>query len=211
MSTAERSDPPAGVAAARLTTLPNLLGLARIGATPLVMALLLLAPFDGAGLVAFAVFALASFTDFVDGRVARARGQVTPLGVFLDLTADKVLVAGVLIAMVDVDLLPSWMVALLLIRELLVQGIRQFAASADVVIASRRLGKGKTFATLAGMGLLLLAFDAVHGGPMAAPGIGPWLQLVGDWTMLLATALSLLSGWGYLRGALPILLGRAGA
>jgi CDP-diacylglycerol--glycerol-3-phosphate 3-phosphatidyltransferase len=193
---------------ARLTTLPNLLGLARIAATPVVM-LLLLRPFDGAGLLAFVIFALASATDFVDGRLARARNQVSPLGVFMDLTADKVLVAGVMIAMVEVGLLPSWMVALLLIRELLVQGIRQLAASADLVIAARWMGKGKTAATLAGMGLLLLAFDAAHGGPLAGTGSGAPLELAGFWTMVAATVLSVASGWGYVRGALPILLGRS--
>ena len=192
---------------ARLTSLPNLLGLARIAATPVVIALLLY-PFPGGGLLAFAVFALAASTDFVDGRIARARGEVSPLGIFMDLTADKVLVAGVLVAMVEVGLLPTWLVALLLIRELVVQGVRQFAASADVVIASRRLGKGKTFATLLGMGLLLLAFDASTGGPLSPTDTGLLLLAAGGWTMVIATVLSVASGWGYIRGALPLLLGR---
>ncbi|HEY7464251.1 MAG TPA: CDP-diacylglycerol--glycerol-3-phosphate 3-phosphatidyltransferase [Candidatus Limnocylindria bacterium] len=192
--------------AARLTTLPNLLGLARIAATPVVV-LLLLFPFAGGGLLAFVVFGLASVTDFIDGRLARARNQVTPLGVFMDLTADKVLVAGVLVAMVEVGLLPAWMVATLLIRELVVQGVRQLAASADVVISARRLGKGKTMTTLLGMGILLLAFDAMHGGPLAQDGLADLLTAVGTWTMVLATVLSLVSGWSYIRGALPLLLG----
>jgi CDP-diacylglycerol--glycerol-3-phosphate 3-phosphatidyltransferase len=192
---------------ARLTSLPNLLGLARIAATPVVIALLLY-PFPGGGLLAFAVFALAASTDFVDGRIARARGEVSPLGVFMDLTADKVLVAGVLVAMVEVGLLPTWLVALLLIRELVVQGVRQLAASADVVIAARTMGKGKTFATLLGMGLLLLAFDASTGGPLLQTGLGALLQTAGAWIMVLATVLSVASGWGYIQGALPLLLGR---
>jgi CDP-diacylglycerol--glycerol-3-phosphate 3-phosphatidyltransferase len=194
----------------RLTSLPNLLGVARIAATPVVIGLLLL-PFPGAGLLAFLIFALASATDFVDGRLARARGEVSPLGVFMDLTADKVLVAGVLVAMVETGLLPTWMVALLLVRELVVQGVRQLAASEDVVIAARMLGKGKTFATLVGMGLLLLAFDAQTGGPLAATGLGPALEGVGWWTMVGATLLSAASGWQVVRGALPILFGRGPA
>jgi CDP-diacylglycerol--glycerol-3-phosphate 3-phosphatidyltransferase len=201
-----RSDAPNAGAAARLTTLPNLLGLARIAATPVVIALLLF-PFPAGGLLAFVVFGLAAITDFVDGRVARARGQVTPLGIFMDLTADKVLVAGVLVAMVEVGLLPTWLAATLLIRELVVQGVRQVAASADVVIAARRLGKGKTAATLLGMGILLLAFDAAHGGPLARPGFATLLQTVGFWTVVGAAGLSLVSGWGYVRRALPLLLG----
>jgi CDP-diacylglycerol--glycerol-3-phosphate 3-phosphatidyltransferase len=191
---------------ARLTSLPNLLGVARIAATPVVI-VLLLNPFPAAGLLAFVVFALAAATDFVDGRIARARGEVSPLGIFMDLTADKVLVAGVLVAMVEVGLLPTWMVALLLIRELVVQGVRQLAASADVVIAARALGKGKTFATLLGMGLLLLAFDADTGGPLAGLDAGSLLLALGYWTVLVATALSVASGWDYIRGALPLLLG----
>ncbi|HET7520827.1 MAG TPA: CDP-diacylglycerol--glycerol-3-phosphate 3-phosphatidyltransferase [Candidatus Limnocylindria bacterium] len=188
--------------------MPNLLGLARIAATPVVMVLLLF-PFDGAGLLAFVVFGLAAVTDFIDGRLARARDQVTPLGIFMDLTADKVLVAGVLVAMVEVDLLPAWLVATLLIRELVVQGVRQLAATADVVIAARRLGKGKTFATLLGMGVLLLAFDAMTGGPLARDGLADVLTAAGFWTMVLATLLSAVSGWGYIQGALPLLFGTA--
>jgi CDP-diacylglycerol---glycerol-3-phosphate 3-phosphatidyltransferase len=192
---------------ARLTSLPNLLGVARIAATPVVMALLLY-PFPGAGLVAFVFFAAAALTDFVDGKIARARGQVSPLGIFMDLTADKVLVAGVLIAMVQVSLLSAWIAALLLIRELVVQGVRQLAASADVVMPARAWGKGKTFATLLGMGLLMLAYDATTGGPLANLGVGDWLTAVGVATLLLATVLSVVSGLGYIRAALPLLLGR---
>jgi CDP-diacylglycerol--glycerol-3-phosphate 3-phosphatidyltransferase len=211
MAEAERAAEPGATARparpARLTSLPNLLGLSRIAATPVVVALLLY-PFPGGGIIAFAIFALAAATDFVDGRIARARHEVSPLGIFMDLTADKVLVAGVLVAMVEVGLLPTWLVALLLIRELVVQGVRQLAASADVVIASRMLGKGKTFATLVGMGLLLLAFDAAYAGPLAGLGAGDLLRTAGYWTVVLATLLSVASGWGYIRGALPLLLGR---
>jgi CDP-diacylglycerol--glycerol-3-phosphate 3-phosphatidyltransferase len=190
-----------------LTTLPNLLGLARIAATPIVVLLLLL-PFPGAGLIALVVYAAAATTDYLDGRIARARNQVSALGVFLDLTADKVLVAGVLIAMVEVDLLPTWVVATLLIRELVVQGVRQVAASASVVIAARRLGKWKTFATNVAIGVLLLAYDARTRGPVADLADAGAIQAIGFWLAVLATALAVISGIAYLRGALPMLLGR---
>jgi CDP-diacylglycerol--glycerol-3-phosphate 3-phosphatidyltransferase len=190
-----------------LTTLPNLLGLARIAATPIVV-LLLLVPFPGAGLIALVVYAAAATTDYLDGRIARARDQVSALGVFLDLTADKVLVAGVLIAMVEVDLLPTWIVATLLIRELVVQGVRQVAASASVVIAARQLGKWKTFATNVAIGVLLLAFDAQTGGPVAKLADVGAIQAIGFWMAVAATALAVISGIAYLRGALPMLLGR---
>jgi CDP-diacylglycerol--glycerol-3-phosphate 3-phosphatidyltransferase len=192
----------------RLTSLPNLLGISRIVATPVVI-VLLLAPFPGAGLLAFAIFVAAAATDLLDGRIARARGEVSPLGVFMDLTADKVLVAGVLVAMVEVGLLPTWIVALLLVRELVVQGVRQVAATADVVIAARWLGKGKTVATNVGMAVLLLAVDSATDGPLAVTGLGPVLRAGGAWIMVLATVLSVASGWGYVRGALPLLMGRS--
>jgi CDP-diacylglycerol--glycerol-3-phosphate 3-phosphatidyltransferase len=191
----------------RLTTLPNLLGVARILSTPIVVALLLL-PFPGAGLIAFVVYVAAAMTDYFDGLIARGRGQVSSLGVFLDLTADKVLVAGVLIAMVEVGLLPTWIVATLLVRELVVQGVRQLAASANVVISARGLGKWKAFGTNVAIGVLLLAFDAQTGGPVGRVVEAATVQAIGVWLAVLAVVLAVVSGVAYLRGALPILLGQ---
>jgi CDP-diacylglycerol---glycerol-3-phosphate 3-phosphatidyltransferase len=197
--TAERRPP-------RIGSLANLLGIARIVATPVVIVLLLIGS-PGLGLVAFFVFSLAAWTDFFDGWVARRRDEVSPLGVFMDLTADKVLVAGVLIAMVEIGLLPTWIVAIILGRELVIAGVRQMAASENVVIAAGMLGKAKTVTTLGGMALLLLAFDAASGGPLAGTGAGPALEAAGFWTMVAATVLTLVSGWDYLRSALPMLRG----
>jgi CDP-diacylglycerol---glycerol-3-phosphate 3-phosphatidyltransferase len=194
---------------ARLGSPANLLGIARIGATPVVMALVLSGT-PGLGLPAAIIFVLAGLTDFLDGWVARARGEVSPLGVFMDLTADKVLVGGVLVAMVEVGLLPTWIVATILVRELVIAGIRQAAAAEDVVIPARALGKAKTLATLIGIGVLLLARDALTGGPLASTGAGESLQGTGFWVMVLATVLTVVSGWDYLRGALPMLRGRRG-
>ena len=191
----------------RLTTLANMLGVARIAATPIVMGLLLL-PFAGAGITAFAVYTIAASTDYLDGRIARARGQVSPLGIFLDLTADKVLAAGVLIAMVEVDLLPTWVVAALLIRELVVQGVRQLAAAANVVISARGLGKWKAFGTNVAIVVLLLAFDARTGGPVAGIVDAAVIAAVGFWVAVAAAVLAVISGVAYLRAAVPIILGR---
>jgi CDP-diacylglycerol---glycerol-3-phosphate 3-phosphatidyltransferase len=196
-------------APARLTSPANLLGLLRIGLTPVVIVLLVL-PFPGSGLIAFVVFVIAASTDFLDGRVARARGEVSPFGVFMDLTADKILVAGVLIAMVQAALVPAWMVAIILIREFIIQGVRQLAASQDVVIAARGLGKSKTLTTLTAMAILLLAFDATEGGPLAQLGIGTALNSVGFWLMVVATVLTIVSAYDYLAGAWGMLLGRSG-
>lgn len=198
--TAER--PPA-----RIGSLANMLGIARIAATPVVIALILIGT-PGLGIAAAILFFVAALTDFFDGWVARARGEVSPLGVFMDLTADKVLVGGVLVAMVEVGLLPTWIVATIVVRELVIAGVRQAAAAEDVVIAARALGKAKTLTTLVGMEVLLLAHDALTGGPLASTGWGTGMQAVGFWLMVLATALTLVSGWDYLRGALPLLRGR---
>jgi CDP-diacylglycerol--glycerol-3-phosphate 3-phosphatidyltransferase len=192
----------------RIGSPANLLGIARIALTPVVIVLMLVGE-PGFGLLAAVVFAIAAFTDYLDGLVARRRGEVSPLGVFMDLTADKVLVGGVLVAMVEVGLLPTWMVATIVVRELVIAGIRQAAAAANVVIAARPLGKAKTATTLAGMTLLLLAFDGMTGGPIEATGLTDALDVAGFWTMVVATVLTVVSGWDYLRGAMPLLQGRS--
>ncbi len=197
---AERTQP------GTIATLPNLLGLGRILATPVVMALLLL-PGAGTDFAAAVLFVVAALSDLADGWIARARDQVTPLGVFMDLAADKVLVAGVLVAMVEVGLVPTWIAATLLIREFVVQAVRQLAAAEDVVISARALGKAKTLATNAGIALLLLAADAASGGPMAATGTGDALLVLGLWVLAAATALSIVSGYAYVSAAWPILVG----
>ena len=195
------------IARPRLTSLANLLGMLRIGLTPVVIGLLLI-PFPGGGLIASFVFAVAAATDYVDGRVARARSQVSPLGVFMDLTADKVLVAGVLVAMVEIRLLPTWMVATILVREFVIQGVRQLAAAANVVIPARALGKSKTLATLVGIAVLILARDAATGGPMEGLLPAAALASAGFWLMLLATLLTVVSALDYLAGAFSLLMGR---
>jgi CDP-diacylglycerol--glycerol-3-phosphate 3-phosphatidyltransferase len=189
-----------------IATLPNLLGLGRILATPVVMALLLL-PGAGTDFAAAILFVVAALSDLLDGWIARARDQVTPLGVFMDLAADKVLVAGVLVAMVEADLVPAWIAATILIREFVVQAVRQLAAAEDVVISARALGKAKTAATNAGIAILLLAADAASGGPMATLGSGVTLTVVGLWVLVLATALAVISGAAYVSAAWPILTG----
>lgn len=193
--------------AARISSPANLLGIGRILATPVVIGLVLVAQ-PGFGIAAFVLFCLAALTDLLDGWVARARGEVSPLGVFMDLTADKVLVGGVLIAMVEVGLLPTWMVATIIVRELVIAGVRQMAAAEDVVIAARALGKAKTLTTLLGMAVLLLAHDAATGGPLAATGMGAGADALGFGLMVVATIFTVVSAWDYLRGALPLLLGR---
>lgn len=190
-------------------TLPNLLGLFRLAATPVLVALILLS-FPGNGVLAFALFVPAALSDLFDGWLARARGQVTTLGVFLDLTADKVLVAAVLIALAQAGLAAAWIVIVIVVRELVVAGVRQLAANAQLLVASEGLGKAKTVVTLVAIGALLLAFDARTGGPLATSGIGPLAQVTGGWLLVTAMILAVMSGIDYLVKAWPILTAEDG-
>ena len=95
-----------------------------------------------------------------------------------------------------------------MIREFVVQAVRQLAASEDVVIASRRLGKAKTVATLVGIFVVILARDALTSGPLADLAVEGAISAAGFWLMVLATILTVVSGLAYLRGALPVLTSR---
>lgn len=185
-------------------TLPNLLGLFRLAATGVIV-FLLLAPFPGAGLAAFLLFVPAALSDLLDGWLARRNDQVTTFGVFLDLTADKVLVAGILIALLPSGLVAPVLVIVIVLRDFVVGGVRQVAAVGQVVVGSELVGKSKTVVTLVAIAPLLLAFDAQTGGPMAAVGHGATLTVVGAWLLLAGTTLAVLSGIDYLVKAWPIL------
>jgi CDP-diacylglycerol--glycerol-3-phosphate 3-phosphatidyltransferase len=187
-------------------TLPNLLGVFRLVATP-VLAILVLWPFPGSGLIAFVLFVPAALSDFFDGWLARRRNQVTTLGAFLDLTADKVLVAALLIALIEPGLVPAWVAIVILVREFLVGGVRQVAATEQLLVGSQLAGKAKTWVTLVAIGAMLLAFDAQTGGPMAATGIGQAAERVGFWLLLAGMALAIVSGLEYLVRGWPLLVG----
>lgn len=193
-----------------LGTLPNLLGLFRLAATP-VLVVLVLWPFPGAGLLALVVFIPAALSDFLDGWLARSRGQVTTMGAFLDLTADKVLVSALLVALVEAELAAAWLVAIIVVREFIVGGARQVAATEQVIVGSQLVGKAKTVVTLVAIGFLLAAFDAETGGPLAATGIGPAAETVGSWLLLAGMALAIVSGIDYVARAWPVLSGTGGS
>lgn len=191
-------------------TLPNLLGLFRLAATPVLVVLILL-PFPGAGVLAFLVFVPAALSDLFDGWLARARGQVSTLGVFLDLTADKVLVAALLIALAQAGVAPAWIVIVIVVREFVVSGVRQVAANAQVIVVSDAMGKAKTVAVLVAIGALLLALDARTGGPLATTGIGALAHVTGGWLLVAALLLAVVSGIDYLVKAWPILVAESQA
>src|SRR6266852_4871980 len=110
-----------------MRNVPNILSASRILATVLVFILILLNQ-QWAFLVA-TVFFFASVTDMLDGYLARKYHLVSPLGVFLDLTADKIFVSAILIALVQLGLVPAWIVIIIVSREFLVTGLRSMAAA----------------------------------------------------------------------------------
>ncbi len=118
----------------------------RIVLTPIVMALVLAGDrIDGAFAIAGALFAIAAVTDFIDGRLARRWKQTTTLGTFLDTTADKLLVSGVLIALVSIDRVSAWIAFIIIGRELLILGLRGVVSATDgTVVKPSVWGKLKT-------------------------------------------------------------------
>ena len=94
--------------------------------------------------VALGLFIIASLTDYFDGKIARRDKLITNFGILLDPLADKILVCSAFIAFVGLDLIPAWMVVLIVARELTITGLRLLAASKHVVLAAERYGKHKT-------------------------------------------------------------------
>jgi CDP-diacylglycerol--glycerol-3-phosphate 3-phosphatidyltransferase len=147
--------------------LPNLLTLSRLAAIPLLMALLLLR-FPGHDQLAAALFVVFSFTDTLDGQIARRRGMVSDLGKFLDPLADKLLVLSVLIVLVQEGLVAAWVVVVIFSRELLITILRSVGASQGRVIAAAPLGKTKTVTQMAAVALLILQRPYPELVPIAA-------------------------------------------
>jgi CDP-diacylglycerol--glycerol-3-phosphate 3-phosphatidyltransferase len=140
-------------------TLPNLLTLFRIFVTPLFFILFFYFPTKVFSLLASLLFTLASLTDFLDGYIARRWNLETSLGKFLDPLADKLLVAVALIMLIPLDRVPSWMVAVIIGREILVTGLRVVAVTEGMVIAASRLGKYKTVLQIVSVICLLIHYE----------------------------------------------------
>jgi CDP-diacylglycerol--glycerol-3-phosphate 3-phosphatidyltransferase len=145
--------------------LPNALTVIRIFLVPLLV-VVLLTKFEGRlvfgfrkELVGAAIFGLAALTDWADGYVARRRRQVTLLGQMMDPVADKLLTSAAFISLVQMDLAPAWMVAIIIGRELAVTLLRSIAQRYDVVIAASPLGKAKMAAQVVAILLLILGRD----------------------------------------------------
>jgi CDP-diacylglycerol--glycerol-3-phosphate 3-phosphatidyltransferase len=176
--------------------LADQLTVARALSVPVVIALFAW-NFDGHAYWATAVFCVAMTTDWFDGRIARRHGRTSPLGSLLDPIADKVLVLGMLVMLVGAGVVPAWMVAAIVVREVLITGLRQAAIERGIVIAARDLGKLKTWSQAIAAGL---------GGFAAA---GAWSADVAWWSLLVAVVLTWASGLDYARSAPQLFRARA--
>lgn len=178
----------------RMINLPNALSLIRIVLVPLLVVVLLTPPrsWDWTGLhtdvMGAAIFGLASLTDLLDGWLARRNRQVTTLGQWLDPLADKLLVTGALISLVQLERAPAWMVAIIVGRELAVTGLRSVATSRGVAMPASDLGKRKMAAQVTAILGLLLA--------PAVPFPLNWVGTIALWVML---ALAIWSAVDYYR------------
>jgi CDP-diacylglycerol---glycerol-3-phosphate 3-phosphatidyltransferase len=174
--------------------LPDQLTVGRAASVPLVV-LLYAWEIPHNEIWATVLFCVAMATDWLDGRIARRRGTTSSLGSLLDPIADKVLVLAVLVMLIEDGIWPGWMVAAIVARELLVSGLRLAAIERGVVMAARDLGKLKTWAQ---------ATAAAIGGFAAA---GLWRDDFGYWALVVALALTWVSGLDYARIAPRVLRG----
>lgn len=188
--------------------LANLLSFARLLATaPLV--LLILAATHWSLFAAAVLFVIMAVTDTIDGRLARRYGWVSNIGIFLDLTADKVYTAAALIAMVAVGILSPWIAIVIVVREFVVTGLRSFAASEGLVIPADRWGKHKMLLTIFAIVWMLVWASAGLGNtdlqPLVTPGGPVALFLgIGYWLMLGAVFLTVYSAYHYWQKAAPL-------
>jgi CDP-diacylglycerol--glycerol-3-phosphate 3-phosphatidyltransferase len=163
----------------------------RILLTPILMGLVLA---GDAALVTTVLFCVAAATDWVDGRLARSWGVTSKLGSFLDTTADKMLVSGVLIALLAVERASPWIVALIIGRELVLMGLRGMIASEGEVMSPSMLGKLKTSVQFLAIALAILRPGDPVGG-----------LFLDEWAMLAAAVITVASAFDYLVRAIPSL------
>ncbi|MEY4722199.1 MAG: CDP-diacylglycerol--glycerol-3-phosphate 3-phosphatidyltransferase, partial [Pseudomonadota bacterium] len=151
--------------------------------------------------IGFFVYALMGVTDYFDGYLARSQGTVSKLGVFLDPIADKIMVAAVILVLTGKGVIEGIHVIaalVILLRELAVSGLREFLAGLKVSVPVSRLAKWKTTFQIVALGALIL----LGGAPdFAIPFTGGWVNpaSVGLTTLWAAAALTVITGWDYLR------------
>ena len=183
-----------------LTDLPNLLTLSRIAAVPVLVLLVALGR-PWADATACILFTLAGITDYLDGKLARDREMESDLGRMLDPIADKLLVGASLMALVGLGRLSAvalYPAIIILLREILVSGLREYLAALRVSLPVTRLAKWKTGFQMVALGTLL-AGDT--GAAVLGLGIVP-VAWIGEALLWLAAALTLVTGWDYLMAGL---------
>lgn len=114
--------------------------------------------------IALVIFCFASSTDLFDGWLARRRNEITDLGKLLDPIADKVLVLAAFLSFVEMNLVPAWMVVIILVRELLITGLRIFAMTKGRVLAAAAFGKHKTVSQMVTIFFILIVLIAREAG-----------------------------------------------
>jgi CDP-diacylglycerol--glycerol-3-phosphate 3-phosphatidyltransferase/cardiolipin synthase len=184
-----------------MLTLPNILTLSRIFAVPLLVWLLWWPGWRlGYGL-AYGMYCLMGITDYFDGYLARAKGTVSKLGIFLDPIADKIMVAAVILVLTGKGVIDGVHVIaalVILLREIAVSGLREFLGGIRVSVPVSQLAKWKTTFQMVALGSLIL-IPAVPG--WSVPYTGGWISpfSVGIVTLWAAAVLTLVTGWDYLR------------
>jgi CDP-diacylglycerol---glycerol-3-phosphate 3-phosphatidyltransferase len=165
--------------------LPNALTLSRIFVVPFLV-VVLLTPFSEnwfgmpRHILGVALFLAAALTDFLDGRIARSRDQVSQLGKLLDPIADKLLISAALISLVENRLAPAWAVVIIIGREFAVSGLRSIAAEGGMVIAASRMGKFKMMSQVVAVALLIVS--SAQGSPPVA-NFGRAFPAIQFWTV----------------------------
>lgn len=133
--------------------------------------------------IALIIFCVASLTDMLDGKIARARGLVTNFGKFMDPLADKLLVCSAMICFIELEKLPAWFVIIIIGREFIISGFRLIAAENGVVIAANYWGKFKTVSQMIMIILLLIDLG----------GVFDILEQIFIWLSLALTVISLIT------------------
>lgn len=174
-----------------LTSLPNILTLSRIAIIPILVALLY---FDTPTCrwLAFSAYTYACITDYFDGYLARNMNETSALGRFLDPIADKLLIASVIVMLVGTQQIAGLTVIagmVILCREILISGLREFLAEIKVSVPVSKLAKWKTTIQMLAIGFLIVG----TAGPESWPVV-----LIGETGMWIAAALTLVTGYDYL-------------
>ncbi len=166
--------------------LPNTISMLRLGVIP-VLFLLLLSPGPVLSLVIAMLFITAAVTDLLDGYIARRYKIITTMGKFLDPIADKLIVNTAMILMIPIGRIPAWIVAIIIIRDFAVDGIRSIASSEGMIIQASKLGKRKTLCQIFAISALMIHF----------PILGADAHVVGMVILSIALVLTVSSGTDY--------------